>query len=230
MSYIAGVVPFTTIDYPDHLSAVIFFAGCPLKCPYCHNASLRAYKDIYPYQWTEILDFLKQRQGLLEAVVFSGGEPLMQQDLYEKMQDVKNLSFKVGVHTSGFYSAHLEKLLPLLDWVGLDIKAPWEKYVNVSSNPKIVQEVQTTLKLLLDAGIDFEARTTADPSFLTPDDILTIGQELSQKGVKNYALQLYRPFKEALHTPTHAEIRAFADKKITEVLTGLFSKFTLRND
>lgn len=230
MSYIAGVVPFTTIDFPEHLSAVIFFAGCPLKCPYCHNHALRAYKDIYPHQWKEILEFLKQRQGLLEAVVFSGGEPLMQQDLYEKMQDVKNLSFKVGVHTSGAYSAHLEKLLPLLDWVGLDIKAPWEKYTFISPNSKITQEVQTTLKLLLDSGVDFEARTTADPSFLTPEDILAIGHDLAQKGVKKYALQLYRPFEGALHTPNNAEIRAFADKKILDTLSSIFPKFILRND
>ena len=118
---IAGLVPMTTLDYPDHLACVVFLQGCPLRCGYCHNPNMIPPRRGEPQEWQAILEFLSTRQGLLEAVVFSGGEPTLNADLSDAVKEVKALGFKVGLHTAGPYPDRLTQLLPHLDWVGLDV-------------------------------------------------------------------------------------------------------------
>ena len=229
MSHIAGFVPFTTIDYPDHLAAVVFFQGCPLKCPYCHNPDLQDFTKTGTQEWEDILIFLKRRRGLLDAVVLSGGEPLMQPDITTKAKQAKALGLKVGVHTSGAYPDQLKALLPYIDWVGLDVKAPWKKYGYISPMAGLPKAVQECVKMLIDQGKAFEARTTADPRFLTLEDVETIATDLHKKGVKNFALQLYRTFPGDKHPPTDADIHAFQkDTEFLGRLQKLFPTFTLR--
>src|SRR5690554_7397571 len=98
---VGGFVPLTTLDFPDHLSCVVFCQGCAWRCRYCHNPDLIPPRAQQMHSWDSILEFLQRRQGLLEAVVFSGGEATLQHDLKAAMQEVKNLGFKVGLHTAG---------------------------------------------------------------------------------------------------------------------------------
>ncbi|MEW8584302.1 MAG: anaerobic ribonucleoside-triphosphate reductase activating protein, partial [Candidatus Thiodiazotropha sp.] len=124
---VGGFIQMTTIDYPDHLAAVVFCQGCPLRCHYCHNPELLA--------WSEILDFLAARRGLLDAVVFSGGEPTLQRSLMQAVIEVKALGYLIGLHTAGIYPGRLQQLLPLVDWVGLDIKALAQDYPRLTGVP-----------------------------------------------------------------------------------------------
>ena len=109
---IGGLLPMTTLDYPDHLSCVLFCQGCAWRCRYCHNPELIAARGKTPHDWRSVLRFLQQRQGLLDAVVFSGGEATLQPALPEAMQAVRALGFKVGLHSAGIKPAALARVLP----------------------------------------------------------------------------------------------------------------------
>ena len=125
---VGGLTPFTTIDFPGQLATVVYLQGCPWRCRYCHNGHLLDSGGAAETGWGEVMEFLRQRRGLLDAVVFSGGEPTAQSALPRAVQQVRDLGFRVGLHTSGSYPRRLARLLPALDWVGLDIKALPEDY------------------------------------------------------------------------------------------------------
>lgn len=172
MLKIAGLVSFTTIDFPGRLAAVVFLKGCPLRCPFCHNPDLQTFEGEGAHSWDEIVDFLQKRTKRLDGVVFSGGEPLMQPEIVEAVRQVKKMGYQVAVHTSGFYDDRLAEIIPDLSWVGLDIKSAWNTYHKLSGlpNEKLVPHVQKSLELLLASGIEFECRTTCDPRYLTKQD------------------------------------------------------------
>ena len=129
---IGGLVSFTTIDYPGKLAAVLFVVGCPLRCAYCSNPHLLTLHD-GEYDPERVFDWLQSRVGKLEAVVFSGGEALMQGDAtIEYMRRVREIGFKIGLHTNGFYPDTLRRAADLIDWIGLDFKAMREKYPDLT--------------------------------------------------------------------------------------------------
>ena len=209
MQQVAGVVPFTSIDFPGYLATVLFFQGCPLRCPFCHNPELQEFPGPMGQSWEEIMEFLRGRTKRLDGVVFSGGEPLMSAEIIEKAKAVKDLGFKLAIHTSGVYPERLREILPLIDWVGLDVKAPWEKYDELCGRLNMAEQVQKSLQILVKSEVDFEARTTCDPRHLTPDDILKIAETLHKLGVKTYALQKYRTFDTDQNPPSVVDIESF---------------------
>lgn len=126
---VAGITPFTSIDFPGKLAAVAFLQGCPWQCIYCQNPWMqsRAFApDLEHSSWEELEKLLSRRKGLLDGVVFSGGEPLTDPALKSAIEEVKSLGMAVGLHTSGSYPRHLKEVIGLVDWVGLDVKAPPE--------------------------------------------------------------------------------------------------------
>ena len=191
---VGGVEKFSAVDFPGKLSAVVFMQGCPWKCPFCHNASIREILSENNFSWDLFLEFLKTRVGKLDAVTFSGGEPLVQEGLIGAINDVRNMGFKIGLHTGGYRPEYLSKIIPLADWIGLDIKAPFisEHYKKIIGVDHL-ERVKQSLDLLIKSRVDFECRTTCDPRFLTKDDLLNIAHELKKIGVKKYFLQKYRP-------------------------------------
>ena len=225
---VAGVVPFTSIDFPGCLAAVLFFQGCPLRCPFCHNPELQPFPGPTGQKWEEIMEFLRGRIKRLDGVVFSGGEPLMAPEVVEKIQAVKELGFKVAIHTSGVYPERLKEILPFIDWVGLDIKAPWDKYEELTGRPNMVEQVQKSLQILVESGVDFEARTTCDPRHLTPADTLKIAQGLHALGVKTYALQKYRTFDADKNPPSVTEIEVFFAQEALSPIQKFYPDLILR--
>ncbi len=228
MQQAAGLVPFTSIDFPGCLAAVIFFQGCPLRCPFCHNPELQPFPGPAGQPWDEIMDFLKARTKRLDGVVFSGGEPLMSDEIIEKAREVKGLGFKLAIHTSGVYPERLRELLPLIDWVGLDIKAPWEKYEELTGRPNMAEQVQKSLQVLLESKVDFEARTTCDPRHLTPADTLKIAEILNGVGVKTYALQKYRTFDTDKNPPSVVDIESFFTPEALAPIQKLYPNLICR--
>ena len=230
---IGGFLPFTMIDYPTKLSAVVFTQGCPLRCPYCHNPELQTPSVQTQIDWDGVLSILKQRKKLLDGVVFSGGEPLMQSDIKEAVQTVKDMGFLVGLHTSGVFLDVLERVLPLTDWVGLDIKAPFDKYAKASGTAEsfgMGDRARRALEMISASGMDFEVRTTTDPRVVTKADILSMADTLSGMGVRHFVLQEYRPVeKEDVPEPTREEITTFyTDEDFLKRLENLFDDFRVR--
>jgi pyruvate formate lyase activating enzyme len=219
---IGGLASFTTIDYPGKLAAVLFFCGCPLRCAYCSNPHLLELKD-GPYDPDKILEWLGSRAGKLEAVVFSGGEAMMQGDpIIEYMRKVKSLGFLIGLHTNGFYS--LEKALEIVDWVGLDFKAAKGKYAALTGNDAAYDKMLGSLDLLVQSGKPFEVRVTCDPRFVSKDDLRGIAELCAERGVKSLAVQKYVPHFETPQDQTDAAERGqfFNDSELKSYINGLF--------
>ncbi len=192
--FVGGLTPLTTTDYPGHLALVVFCQGCPWRCGYCHNPHLIARAGDQMVTWEWVLAFLHRRRGLLDAVVFSGGEPTLQQSLIGAIETVKAMGFKVGLHTAGPYPDRLERLLPHLDWVGLDVKAPFDaRYDRVTGVPGSGEKARESAAMVLSSGVDYEFRTTLHPSLLTQQDVWEMAEVLMEMGVSHYALQEFRP-------------------------------------
>ncbi|RLJ20667.1 anaerobic ribonucleoside-triphosphate reductase activating protein [bacterium endosymbiont of Escarpia laminata] len=188
---VGGLTPMTTIDYPRELAAVIFCQGCPWRCRYCHNGHLlpRISSDPALIEWDEIIAFLEQRQGLLDAVVFSGGEPSLQIALKPAIEQVKAMGFKIGLHSAGVYPERLAELLSLLDWVGLDIKALAENYATLPGVRGSGEKAWESLQLLVASGVAYEVRTTVHPELLPAADLETLESRLQTIGAANHQLQ-----------------------------------------
>jgi pyruvate formate lyase activating enzyme len=223
---LGGLTPLTSLDYPGELAAVVYCRGCPWRCPYCHNADLQNPHGPSEPTWPEVLDFLARRRGLLDAVVFSGGEPTAQQALGAAMAEVRAMGFKVGLHTGGPYPERLARLLPHVDWVGLDIKALPEGYPRVTGVAGSGERAWQSLRLLLDAGVDLEVRTTPMPGLDDPAYLARLSEPLVEAGVGCWALQQCRQAGHRDNLPAPRRL-AESDADIVAV-TGRFERFVLR--
>lgn len=163
MLNVGGITPFTTIDFPGCIAAVIFCQGCSWCCSYCHNQHLLSVQKDAPVPWEQVMEFLESRKELLDGIVFSGGEPTIQPALPEAMQVVRDYGYKVGLHTSGAYPGTLEKCLPLLDWVGMDLKAPFEDYEQITGVVGSGELARKSAELVRYSGVAHLFRTTLDP-------------------------------------------------------------------
>ena len=129
---VGGLAPLSATDFPGALAAVVFCQGCPWRCGYCHNPHLIERRGTRELAWPAVLEFLERRRGLLDAVVFSGGEPTVQHALPGAMRAARALGFGIGLHTAGMAPRRLAAVLPLADWVGMDIKAPFDDYPRIT--------------------------------------------------------------------------------------------------
>jgi pyruvate formate lyase activating enzyme len=190
---VAGLVPLSTVDWPGHLAAVVFLQGCPWRCTYCHNRSLLDPRAPGALGWSEVQRLLDRRRGMLDGVVFSGGEPTLQPGLSQAVDDVRERGFAVGLHTGGAWPRRLAALLPRLDWVGLDIKHLPDRYDAVTRARPSGLAAWTSLRAVLESGVDHEVRTTVDPTVHTHDDVARLASRLRAMGVRRHVLQEARP-------------------------------------
>lgn len=188
---VGGITPLTSIDYPGELAAVIFCQGCPWRCRYCHNSHLLPRNQTTGIDWPEILSFLAKRIGLLDAVVFSGGEPTLQKGLPEAIRQVKQMGFKTGLHTAGCYPKRLKQILHQVDWVGLDIKGLPHQYSAITQTPGSGERAWESLEIIQASGVDYEVRTTHMPG-TSDKQLLDLSMVLREMGVQQYALQTCR--------------------------------------
>ncbi|MGC8468439.1 MAG: anaerobic ribonucleoside-triphosphate reductase activating protein [Acetobacteraceae bacterium] len=197
---IGGFVPFSTADFPGRLAAVVFTAGCPLACRYCHNPHLRgprpgpdAEQPEPGLTWESVLARLATRRGVLDGVVFSGGEPTIHRALPAALAAVRTLGFATGLHTSGCAPESLARALPLLDWVGLDVKAAFTDYARITGRAGAGARARRSLDLVLASGVAYELRTTIHPALLGPADLDALAADLAPRGVRKVVLQPFRP-------------------------------------
>jgi len=182
---IGGFVKSSLVDYPGKVAAVIFTQGCNFRCAYCHNRRL-VYPELFGEEivFEEIFSFLEKRRSLLDGVVFCGGEPTLQDDLCEKILKVRSLGYAVKLDTNGSRPEILAEALPLLDYLAMDIKAPFGPgYSRVCGVEVDEWEISRSMLLIRASGVNYEFRTTVDPRFLSADDIVSIRAMLGKKEV-----------------------------------------------
>ncbi len=226
---VGGITAFTSIDFPGALAAVLYCQGCPWRCRYCHNPELLPPRSKARHTWPAILKLLHRRQGLLDAVVFSGGEPLIQPGLAQAVDAVRGLGFKAGLHSGGCVPQRLEEIVARLDWVGLDVKALPQHYPAITQTVKARDAVWDSLDILLASGIEFECRTTVFWSLTPAAEVLELGRLLSARGVRSYAIQIGQT-RQCLDPELMAcenRIDSQAAAVLTE-LEGLFEHFSVR--
>ena len=176
---IGGLLKFSMIDFPGKISAIVFTQGCNLSCGYCHNPELIPFTpNLTSPKMTDedVLYYLEKRRGALEGLVITGGEPAIQPDLKNFVIKVKALGYLVKLDTNGTNPAALKDLIDakLLDFVAMDIKAPFEKYSLVCGANVDVEKVKESIKLLRVSGVPHEFRTTYDKNLLTEGDIAVL--------------------------------------------------------
>jgi pyruvate formate lyase activating enzyme len=228
MLRVGGLTPLSSTDWPGQLAAVVFCQGCPWRCGYCHNPDLIPAQAESEIAWDDVIALLRRRQGLLDAVVFSGGEPTLQASLPEAMREVRALGFKIGLHTGGMYPRRLGAVLPWVDWVGLDVKAPFDAYGTVTGVDGSGAHAREGLEQVLASGVDYEVRTTVHPALLADDALATLARDLAVRGVKRYVVQAFRPqgCRDAALCATGTRTRSLHET--SQDFAGLFDEFSVR--
>lgn len=191
---IGGLIKFSLIDYPGQMAATLFTQGCNYRCPYCHNADLvipQKFKEEIPE--LEIFQFLDHRKGKLKSVVITGGEPTLHQDLPEFIRKIKELGYNIKLDTNGSHPEMLRKILnqELVDYIAMDIKAPFDKYDLLTGIRVNLNTVKESIDLIAASGIAHTFRTTVVKSMLSLDDIQKM-QDMIPQG-SPYKLQEFVP-------------------------------------
>jgi len=186
---VGGFTPLSTLDYPGELATVVFCQGCPWRCRYCHNGDLLPARGAREIPWSEVRMFLEHRRGLLDAVVFSGGEPTLQGALGAALEQVRALGYRIGLHTAGIYPDRLARVLPQVDWVGLDIKAPATDYAAITGIPGSGEAAWESARCLIASGVEYEIRVTLHPALLDPAALEGVLIDLERLGARQILLQ-----------------------------------------
>jgi pyruvate formate lyase activating enzyme len=213
---IGGLQKVSLIDYPGLICATIFLQGCNFKCSYCHNPELVDPRLFQPcIKENEVLDFLNTRKGKLDAVVITGGEPTIHDDLAPFIKKIKKMKFAVKLDTNGSQPQVIKALLDekLLDFIAMDIKAPLEKYKSVVKVPVNSDLIKDSIKIILKAKIPHEFRTTIVESQLEEKDIQQIAKLIS--GANHYVLQKFMPVK--VLDKKFLKEKSYPDEKFQEI-------------
>ncbi len=191
---IGGLQKCSLIDYPEMISAVVFTQGCNLRCPYCHNPALvypEAYSD--PIPENEVLLFLRQRRSLLDGVVISGGEALLQGDLPAFLRRVKTFGYYIKLDTNGSLPDALSAVIRdnLVNFVAMDIKAPFNKYGSAAGTVVDTDAIRESIKIIERSGLNHQFRTTKADALLNDEDIEMIRQYIGK--TDKYLVQQINP-------------------------------------
>ena len=230
---IAGLQKMTLLDYPGKIACTVFLQGCNFRCPFCHNSDLLPGQGEVLMDHVELLGFLKKRQGLLDGVCVSGGEPTLQPELENLLREIKNLGFAVKLDTNGSKPETLKKLVEagLVDYVAMDIKnAPQQYEKTAGTNPAMLKKVEESICYLMSDAVDYEFRTTVVEELHDAQSILEMGQwlhSLGEKPAKRWYLQQYMDrdsvLSSGLHAPSPENMRKYA-----EILTPFAIQVSLR--
>jgi pyruvate formate lyase activating enzyme len=202
---IGGFQKTSLLDYPDRISAIVWTSGCNFRCPFCYNKKLAlGTAELFPQD--EILSFLSKRKALLEGVVISGGEPLLHDDIIDFVKRIKDMHLRVKIDTNGSIPDRLRELLEqqLVDYVAMDVKAPREKYTQLTDVAVNTSNIETSINLLKTKAPAYEFKTTFVPGLLTKEDIIEIARWL--QGADAYFLQQFKIKAPLLSFPLEATI------------------------
>ena len=190
---IQGLQKLTLLDYPEKVACTVFFAGCNFRCPFCHNASLVTHiPEEAGVSEDAFFAFLKKRQGILDGVCITGGEPLMQPEIGDFIRKIKEMGYAVKLDTNGSYPKKLKELVKqgLIDYVAMDIKNSPDAYdVTSGTDGRYMENVRESVIFLKEGNVPYEFRTTVTKNFHHKENFKKIGQWIS--GAEKYFLQSF---------------------------------------
>ena len=187
---IKGLQKLTLLDYPGKMACTVFTAGCNFRCPFCHNASLVTNIDEERISEEEFFSFLEKRQGIIDGVCVTGGEPTLQPDLKDFLKKIKDLGYSVKLDTNGYRPEVLKDVVNsgLIDYVAMDIKNSQSKYALTTGIENLdISKINESVEFLMSGVVDYEFRTTIVKELHTEEDIQDIVSWIS--GAKKYYLQ-----------------------------------------
>ena len=223
---IKGYQGTSLIDYPDKISSIVFTGGCNFRCPFCHNPELvlkiEQIDDIPP---KSILQKLNKRKNFIDAVVITGGEPLLYQDISLFIKEIKKMGFLVKIDTNGSFPEKLKELINSenVDFIAMDIKSSFKHYNKAAGADIDTQKISESINSLLNFSGDYEFRITAVPGLVDKEDIIDIRERI--KGAKKVVLQQFR--NKITLDPSYREIAPYTPQQLKEMGT-LFSDFVER--
>lgn len=209
---IGGLQKLTLLDFPQKVACTVFLTGCNFRCPFCHNTPLLEVHEAISED--ELFSFLKKRQGMLDGVAITGGEPLIYADIAPLLQKIKDMGYAIKLDTNGSFPERLRSLIDarLVDYVAMDIKNSPEKYELTAGAKGILPAVQESVALLKSEAIPYEFRTTVVDELHEPEDFHAIGKWL--EGANAYYLQGFVDSGHILAEGLHAA----SDEKMANCL------------
>jgi pyruvate formate lyase activating enzyme len=221
---IKGIEKFSSRDFPGHISSTVFLGGCTFRCPYCHNSELVLRPETIPTMPVDFfLSYLDGRKGWLEAVCITGGEPLLHEEVEDLVRVVRERGLLVKLDTNGSFPERLEGLLAagLLDWVAMDVKAPLERYREVTRSNVDVESIVRSADILRNSGIRHTFRTTVVPGLVGKEDVVKIGEWLN--GAANYYIQQFVP--QTTIDPAFLEVKPFSRAELEDIVAAALPYF-----
>ncbi len=222
---IVGFIPTSLVDWDGKITSVIFIGGCNFICPFCHNGPVADDAPALPtIPFTEIKQSLERKLGWIDGVVITGGEPLMHPETFELFAELKKMNLKIKVDTNGSFPYPLKQTiaLQLVDFVAMDIKAPFdERYALAAGRPMpSLAHLRRTIRLLLESGVPHEFRITLVPGLVNPPDIPVIGKLL--QNAQSVVLQQFVP--ENARAPSFRQKTPYSLKDV-ELMCAELKKF-----
>ncbi len=187
---IHGLMKMTLLDFPGKVACTVFLGGCDMRCPFCHNRELLDPDAPEVMDDAELLRFLSTRKGLLDGVVFTGGEPLLRKDIIPLMTSIREMGFQIKLDTNGNHPDRLKEIVEagLVDYVAMDIKNSQNKYGITIGIPDFdISKIFKSVEYLLSGKVDYEFRTTVVQQFHDEESMAEIGKWIH--GAKRYFLQ-----------------------------------------
>ena len=217
-----GFQKLTLLDFPGKVACILFTKGCNFSCPFCHNAALvRAGGEEESITSDEVISFLKKRQGVLEGVSISGGEPLLHDELIDFIKEVKKLGYFVKLDTNGSFPKKMKELVVggLVDYVAMDIKNSFDKYPSTAGCAQLnIADIEESIDFLLGDRVEYEFRTTVVNELHTVEDIENISKRI--KGAKKYFIQNFVDSGNILGENLHP-----VDEKKLEKMQNIAEKY-----
>lgn len=224
---IVGLQKLTLLDYPGKVACIIFTKGCNFRCPFCHNASLVNGPIEDEISEDEILNFLEKRKGILEGVVITGGEPLLNHDIGSFLEKIKELGYFVKLDTNGTNPKLLKQLVleKKVDYVAMDIKnAPDEYFKATGKNDIDLELIEESKNFLLGDSVDYEFRTTVVKGIHTKESLESLAKWI--EGAKRYYLQSYKDSGDIINPDG---LSAFDDAEMEEFLMAVSPYVKIKN-
>jgi len=208
---IKNIEKSSTVDYPPHISAVVFLSGCNFRCPFCYNKELvDDTSDLPDIPKDEFLEWLTTRDGKLDAIVLTGGEPTINgNELVEFAHEIKELGFKIKLDTNGSNPELMKQMIDqqLVDYIAVDLKADRIKYNQACGIDFDMSKMDRTIAILSENKVPYEFRTTVVPGI--HDDNVLKTMALYIKNSPKYFIQQFKPINTL--DPTYEKIIPFSE-------------------